>query len=48
MGGRLYEVLNRDNGRHIYTGRYWPFEIQERLAAKSVVFVDAETGEVLW
>lgn len=47
-GSREYEVLNRDTGEHIYTGNYTGFEVLERLTWKHVVFVDVQTGEVLW
>jgi len=50
MGERMrtFEVLSRETGRYIYTMSYYGFEIEEVMSKKCVVFLDVETGEVLW
>jgi hypothetical protein len=45
---RTYDVLSRETGRYITTTTYSGFEIEERLRSRKVVFVDCETGAVLW
>lgn len=45
---KMYDVLDRLTGRYVYTGSYATWEVEEIVAKKSVIFVDTNSGEVLW
>lgn len=45
---KMYDVLNRLTGRYICTGAYALWEVEEIVAKKVVIFVDPNSGDVLW